>query len=818
MGDYPMELRARDNVGDITEREMATTALMESEQRYRALFEMSPGASFVAERSGNIIDVNESVCRLLGYSRYELVGHNIADITTLSPDEIQKNIAELTHGKIADRVVTNIRKDGAECVLELHETLVRLPDGADGILIVANDISKRVAAEKALRESDEKLRDLVEDIDGIVWECNADTLEFTYMSPRVEAILGYPVQQWYDEPDLWAKIIHSDDRERSIEFYRSRSEEGVDHDFEYRAIAADHRTVWIRDQVRLVRDDEGHVTLLRGIMIDITEQKRSYAVRDGENRVLEKLAKGHSIADVLDELVMTVERAAPGMICSILLLDESDRTLRHGSAPSLPDEYNQLIDGLEIGPQVGSCGTAAYLNQRVIVEDTFSDPLWEKFREIAKRFNLRACWSNPVVSSDGQVLGTLAMYYRKPRQPTDKELELITTAANLTGVAIDHDRTIRARRDVEEKFRNLFDHSPSAIFVESMDGIVLDANAAACELHGVARDQLVGRNVLELVPEETHEQVTSDFRRVVKGELVEFEGYSRHVGGQAIPVSIRVNSIEYDGEPCLLLHVQDITKRKRAEDEFQKQQGQLAHVSRLSTMGQMVAGIAHELNQPLFSISNFATACSRVLESADEPNAKLLNWTRKIADQANRSGEIIRRLKDYSRKDIAKHAHVDLNVLVRDSIDLVASEARRNDIDIDCEFLEPPVVVYVDEIQIQQTLVNLLQNAFQALEPAQRTRKTVVVRIIQTECDEDTKCVQIDIEDNGIGLPEGGVDSLYDAFYTTKRDGMGMGLAISRSIVDFHSGRLWASSNTDDGTTFHFTLPIPGTTEIRSHV
>ena len=908
---------------------------------FEILFVTSPSGIIVADLDGRIIDVNNSACRVLGYSQDELKGRDIKSISMLSAADIRCNIEQLTHGETAKRVVTNIRKDGTECVLELRETLVRLPDGTDAVLVVSNDITRRVSAENALRESDQKLRDLVEnipafvltidldgrilyvnqtqpgmsmehvigksifdfaepdeytkirdafdkivttgepqsvelraegargsiawyscrfgpirkegkivgvagfsqditeqkqaeqavnfnqkryqdlveEIDGIVWECKADTLEFTYISPRVEEMLGYPVQQWYDNPDLWPSVIHPDDRERSIEFCRQRTEEGIDHHFDYRANTADGRTIWIHDQVRLIRDEDGQVTLLRGIMIDITERKRDQAFRDGETVVLEKLAKGHEIAEVLNDLVLTLECAVPDMIGSILLLDESASVLRHGAAPSLPEEYNQLIDGIEIGPQVGSCGTAAYLNQQVVVEDTFTDPLWSDYRELAQRFDLRACWSHPVVSSDGRVLGTLAMYYRAPRRPSKEEQELIATAARLASVVIEHRRIIRAHRDSEAKFRHLFDHSPSAIFVEDINGTVLDANLAACELHGFPREKLVGQNVLDLVPSHSREQTGRDFSRIVEGDLIEFEGMSRHASGRSVPVSIRVSPIEYDGEHCLLFHVQDITKRKQAEDEFHKQQDQLAHVSRLTTMGQMVAGLAHELNQPLYAIANFATACSRTLESGNfETDEKLVDWNRKIADQANRAGEIIRRMRDFSRKDRMKHSDVDVNVLVKDSMELVAAEARRDRVDVRCEYLDPPIVLHVDVIQIQQTLVNLLQNAFQALETAERARKLVAVRILRMEWEEDGNFVQIEIEDNGIGLPEGSAESLYDAFYTTKPEGMGMGLAISRSIVDSQGGRLWATSNADHGTTFHFTLPLAGTTEKQRYV
>ena len=172
------------------------------------------------------------------------------------------------------------------------------------------------------------------------------------------------------------------------------------------------------------------------------------ALGGGYHRVLELLATGHSLEHVLEVLASTIEARGNGMLCSILLLD--DNRLRHGAAPSLPAAYVEAIDGVAIGPSVGSCGTAAYLGRRVVVEDVRSDPLWTDYRELAAEHGLRACWSQPILSADGEVLGTFAMYYRRPRRPDRGEQRLIETGAHIAGIAIERrlaDRALRASRD-----------------------------------------------------------------------------------------------------------------------------------------------------------------------------------------------------------------------------------------------------------------------------------------------------------------------------------------------------------------------------------
>jgi PAS domain S-box-containing protein len=210
---------------------------------------------------------------------------------------------------------------------------------------------------------------------------------------------------------------------------------------------------WWDVVVTPIADLDGTIVELLVVSRDITERRRAADFRAGQQNVLEMIATGAPFEAVLSQLVRLVERHSDGMWCSVILLDEDGVHLRQGAAPSLPEGYNQAIEGAAIGPRAGSCGTAMYHGRKVISTDVLVDPVWEDYRELAITYGFRACWSTPVFSAQQRVLGSFAMYYPEPRAPRDEEMRMVEVAANIAGIAIEHQRALEALRRSEERNR-----------------------------------------------------------------------------------------------------------------------------------------------------------------------------------------------------------------------------------------------------------------------------------------------------------------------------------------------------------------------------
>ena len=668
------------------------------------------------------------------------------------------------------------------------------------VMDVTEQHQSKAALEKAFEEikkSQDSLRLVIDTIPGMVWSGLPDGT-FDFVNEPWLRYLGLSWEELSAQGGL-VSVVHPDDVEESVARWKETRAAGRHIDHELRMRRADGQYRWFLTRALPLRDDLGNIIKWYGTATDIEDRKLAEMLLGGEKRLLEMIARGDSRALILEALCRLVEELASGCLSSILLLDPNTKRLRHGAAPSLPAEYSAAIDGIVIGPSVGSCGTAAYRREPVIVSDIATDPLWADFRELALAHGLRACWSTPIVSSAGNVLGTFAIYYPEPRSPNPQDSTLIEQITHLASIAIERAQAAQAL----QQQANLLEQAHDAILIWEFPRTIVYWNRGAEQLYGFSRKEAIGRSSHELLHTE-HPQTMTGVEEALERDG-EWTGELTHTtrAGRKITVESRhVLMSETDGRRLVLETNRDITDRKRAAEALRQAEADLAHVSRVTTMGELTASLAHEVNQPITAAVTNANTCVRWL-AGDTPNIEeARDAAIRSAKDGTRAAEIISRIRLLFRKGTTERELIDVNEVIREMIVLLRGEATRYSVSLRTELSADLPQLMADRVQLQQVMLNLVMNGIDAMKDVDGTRELA----IKSQRAEDEQLL-MSVSDTGVGLPAQQADEIFNAFFTTKLQGTGLGLSISRSIVESHGGRLWAADNSPCGASFYFTLP-----------
>lgn len=459
----------------------------------------------------------------------------------------------------------------------------------------------------------------------------------------------------------------------------------------------------------------------------MTQISKNERLLQNKNNVLELISRSASLHEILDCIITGIECESP-MLCSFLLLDREEKHLLHGAAPSLPDEYNKAIDGVSIGPNVGSCGTAAYFKKQVIVENIEKDPLWEKFADLALSFNLRACWSTPILSKENRVLGTFAMYYSYPCKPSNSDFDLIKKATHLAKIAIE-------RNENEKQLLEL------------------------------------NKNLENRVEQRTQELLS-------------------------------------------------------ALEKLNKTQDKLIHSEKMASLGQLLAGVAHEINNPIgfiyggiqnldAGLIDFRDSLYKLIDKEEVEilgffNEKLNNlfmYVDTIVNGSVRIKDIVNDLSCFSRFDEKDKKITSIKEGVESTLALVKS-GYKNNINFICDIKNNPEIECWPG-QLNQVFMNLVINSCQAISLKQRNNSEWKGSLVVSVFSQEQELI-IRVQDDGCGMSEEVRKKLFDPFFSTKSigEGMGLGLSIVFDIIKKHKGSIDIQSIENKGTSTIIYLPL----------
>lgn len=639
------------------------------------------------------------------------------------------------------------------------------------------------------------------DLDGIVtsWNCGAERL-FGYSAAE---IIGRPIA-------LLFPVDHVPVESAFVERLRSR---GSTENQETIYRRKDGTVVEISTRISPLRDADGAVVGSSMIARDIAERKRAERLLDAQRDVLTLATRGGVGAEIFELVVRSARRhCGDHARASLFLLEPDGRRLRFAANAGLPPEYIAAVDGFAVGPNSPSCGQAAFTGLPCIVPDVRTDPLWTPFLDLAERHGIRSLWTQPLRTLGGEVMGTMAIYYRTVHEPDADERNAIRLLSQTTALVIERNREAERRlkaecslRGSEVRYRRLFEASKDgALILGDADGRIIDANPAVCSLLGLEHAEAIGRTPAEigLFPDEASGDAAMKELREhgsVRRDRLSIELRD----GRRVDLELVANSYRADDAGVIQCIYRDVTERTKLETRLKDQAAELTNLHRRKD--EFLAMLSHELRSPLAPIANAV----RVLGMHPEGEDPIRREARGVIErQTLQLQSLVDDLLDVSRITTGRVRlrlkSVDVGDLVRRAAEAVRPLVAQHAHELRLNVPEHPVLLFADAVRMEQVLVNLLTNAVKYTDAGGRISVTV---------DETVEECVIRVRDNGVGIPPAVLPGIFELFNQSERTldradgGLGIGLSLVRKLVELHGGRVEASSVFGQGSEFVIRLP-----------
>ena len=754
---------------------IAFRGLRESEARLEAAQQVAHVGWWERDYATGHVSLSDEACRILGVRPLELPQWHGRWLSLIHPDDRQKT-AEASEKALRgearyDVEYRVVRPDGTVRFVHSQGDVTRDESGrALRQFGVLQDITELRYTERRL-EAAQRLARVgwwERDFAGGRW-LTSDEVARIFGIERMDRVMD--IAEW---TRVVPSIIHPDDRRRVLEAGEAALRAGRRYDIEYRIVHADGTVRVVHVQADVTLDEAGRPVRQFGVAQDITELRQAEREVRARQEMLE-LAQKAARAVAFDWYIGAREsenRWSPELEAMYgLEAGTFDRTYKGWRKLIHPDDWPSVKEALEHAQRSG---------------------------DVAAEYR--------VIQKDGAVRWLQA----KGRMFFDAE----GRPERMVGFMID----VTDRRQAEEelrvaeaRFRTFVDHATDAFFLHDRDLTILDANRQACESLGYRREELIGMHPRDLDAGLGEASIAELARRVGGGETVTFETLHRRKDGSVFPVEIRAREFRQGERHFHISLVRDISERKIAQEALretdtalQLARTELARVSRVTTLGELTASIAHEVNQPLGAMVTNAAACARWLAAkpADmkEARAALDN----IVADGKRAGEIIKRIRGLTKRQAPRLELLDVNRKIHEVLALADHELRSHDIVLSTELGRALPRVAGDRVQLQQVLLNLIVNAIEAMSGVHDRRRELAIVSRR-----DASDVVVEVRDSGPGVQPERAEQMFEPFYTTKAEGIGIGLSISRSIIEAHGGRLWAGPNRPHGAAFCFALPVP---------
>ncbi|HUT52082.1 MAG TPA: PAS domain S-box protein [bacterium] len=793
---------------EAAERERAEDSLRESEAKYRALFESAPETIAVVGLDGTILDLNTSRGILTSLPREERIGKPFSQVGLIKEKDVPGYadlIASLIRGEKVQPFEVKHTPPGGDAVwLEIFPSALKKDGKVHAIQVMTRDITARKRADQALRESEERYRLLANNVTDLIWTADLN-LQITYISPSIERLRGYTVEEAFHQtleqrltPESLRMAIQVLSEEMEIE-KRPDKDPKRKRTLEFEERCKDGSTILTEASISFLRDPAGNPVGFLGVTRDITQRKRTEAELNKYRERLEDLVEKRT-ADLLN----------------------ANENLRFEIAERVKTEHDLLASERKYSTLFQDSRDAVYLvstDGRLLDVNQAAVELSGYSREELLGMNVMDLYVDPRQRDDYreqiEKTGAVRDYEVKLRDKDGRERDVIITSTLWRGKdgevlgfhgiirdITDIKRTERAIRESEQQYRTLVETSPDAIIMVDLAGNILTANRRALELWGgPGLQELIGQNAFPLVAQADRERAVEKLASVVtNGQVRDLElTLLRHDGseypGEASGTLIRDSN---NRPSAIIVAFRDIIERRRAEQALRQSQDQLLQAEHMAGVGQIAAGVAHDMNSPLTAISYYSQALEKLqsLKKADRENVK------RIEESVERIQRLLARIINYASTKSAEFEPVDLNTLVRQVLDALSHEIEtRPNAGLKTRLDDKVPKVNGSAEHLFDLISNLVINALQAL-GTKKGQVTVSTRLKRG-------MVELMIADTGVGIPKKDLPDIFTPFVSRRKDaqGTGLGLAIVQRIARLHGGDVKVKSEPGKGTTFTVSLP-----------